>query len=69
MLDGDWTPDDQSFNEHIVLIGKEQGSDRAEVRALVAALEKTEQVIEVTTYNQYVKDTTQYLAAGGTVHK
>jgi hypothetical protein len=38
---GLWTPDDQSFNEHVALIGKEQGSDRAEVRALVAALEKT----------------------------
>eukprot|EP00972_Heterocapsa_arctica_P073749 10888239-Heterocapsa_arctica.AAC.1 len=47
----------------------EQGLDRAEVRALVAALSNTEEHIEVITDNQYVRDTAQYLAAGGTVHQ
>eukprot|EP00972_Heterocapsa_arctica_P044228 6529848-Heterocapsa_arctica.AAC.1 len=48
---------------------KEQGSDRAEVRALVAALEKAEESIEVITDDQYVRDTAQYLAAGGQIHQ
>eukprot|EP00972_Heterocapsa_arctica_P052360 7702047-Heterocapsa_arctica.AAC.1 len=39
---GIWSPDDQSFNGHCPLKGKNQSSDRAEVRALVASLEKTE---------------------------
>ena len=39
------------------------------MRALVAALEKTEGQIEVITDNQYVRNTAQYLASGGTVHK
>eukprot|EP00972_Heterocapsa_arctica_P109376 16106359-Heterocapsa_arctica.AAC.1 len=39
---GIWSPDDQSFNEKGSLKGKNQSSDRAEVRALVAALENTE---------------------------
>eukprot|EP00972_Heterocapsa_arctica_P068562 10130960-Heterocapsa_arctica.AAC.1 len=39
---GIWSPDDKSFNENGRLKGKSQSSDRAEVRALVAALEKTE---------------------------
>eukprot|EP00972_Heterocapsa_arctica_P074295 10965442-Heterocapsa_arctica.AAC.1 len=46
-----------------------QSSDRAEVRALVAALEKTSCQIEVVTDNQYVRNTAQYLASGGAVHK
>eukprot|EP00972_Heterocapsa_arctica_P056439 8327006-Heterocapsa_arctica.AAC.1 len=66
---GLWTPDNQSFNDNGALKRKEQGSDRAEVRALVAALEQTEETIEVITDNQYVRDTEQYIAAGGTVHK
>eukprot|EP00972_Heterocapsa_arctica_P057730 8516501-Heterocapsa_arctica.AAC.1 len=42
---GLWTPDDRSFNECGPLLGEEQGSDRAEVRAMVAALEKSEEAI------------------------
>ncbi len=49
--------------------GKNQSSDRAEVRALVAALEQTESNIDIITDNQYVRDTAQYLETGGTVHK
>eukprot|EP00972_Heterocapsa_arctica_P045903 6774735-Heterocapsa_arctica.AAC.1 len=59
----------QSFNGNGPLKGEQQSSDNAEVRALVAALETSEQDIEVITDNQYVRDTAQYLAAGGTVHK
>eukprot|EP00972_Heterocapsa_arctica_P010784 1581608-Heterocapsa_arctica.AAC.1 len=66
---GIWSPDEDNFNEHGPLKGKRQCSDRAEVRALVAALEKAENQIEVITDNQYVRDTAQYIAAGGTVHK
>eukprot|EP00972_Heterocapsa_arctica_P042264 6230109-Heterocapsa_arctica.AAC.1 len=57
------------FNECGPLLGEEQGSDRAEVRALVAVLEKTEDAIQVITDNQYVRDTAQYLAARGMAHK
>eukprot|EP00972_Heterocapsa_arctica_P043097 6354586-Heterocapsa_arctica.AAC.1 len=39
---GIWSPDDHSFNENVHLKRKNHNSDRAEVRALVAALEKTE---------------------------
>eukprot|EP00972_Heterocapsa_arctica_P038846 5723893-Heterocapsa_arctica.AAC.1 len=62
---GIWSPDDQSFNENGRLKGKNQSSDRAEVRALVAALEKTEGDIYIITDNQYVRDTAQYLETGG----
>eukprot|EP00972_Heterocapsa_arctica_P048041 7084834-Heterocapsa_arctica.AAC.1 len=68
MQGGDWTPDDQIFHENGPRLGEEQGSDRAEVRALVAALEKNKEIIEVITDNQYVRDTAQSLAAGGLVH-
>eukprot|EP00972_Heterocapsa_arctica_P025761 3790485-Heterocapsa_arctica.AAC.1 len=67
---GLWSPDDQSFNDNGPLKGTSQRSDRAEVRALVAALEKAEEEeVYVITDNQYVRDTAQYIAAGGTVHK
>ncbi len=66
---GIWSPDDGTFNDNGPLKGKNQSSDRAEVRALVAALEKTEGPIEVITDNQYVRNTAQYLQSGGTVHK
>eukprot|EP00972_Heterocapsa_arctica_P099707 14710846-Heterocapsa_arctica.AAC.1 len=46
---GLWSPDDQNFNENRLLKGVSQGSDRAEVRALVAALEKAEEYIEIIT--------------------
>eukprot|EP00972_Heterocapsa_arctica_P085842 12650797-Heterocapsa_arctica.AAC.1 len=36
---GIWSPDDHIFNENGPLQGNNQSSDRAEVRALVAALE------------------------------
>eukprot|EP00972_Heterocapsa_arctica_P081718 12044508-Heterocapsa_arctica.AAC.1 len=36
---GIWSPDETSFNDHGPFKGKNQSSDRAEVRALVAALE------------------------------
>eukprot|EP00972_Heterocapsa_arctica_P094144 13883923-Heterocapsa_arctica.AAC.1 len=39
---GLWSPNDHSFNEHGPLNGTNPSSDRAEVRALVAALEKAE---------------------------
>eukprot|EP00972_Heterocapsa_arctica_P089359 13175316-Heterocapsa_arctica.AAC.1 len=42
---GIWTPDEQNFNDNGPLKGKQQSSDRAEVRVLVAALEKYEQQI------------------------
>eukprot|EP00972_Heterocapsa_arctica_P031131 4582231-Heterocapsa_arctica.AAC.1 len=41
------------------------GSDRAEVRALLAALEKPIGKLEVITDNQYVRDTAKYLLSGG----
>eukprot|EP00972_Heterocapsa_arctica_P092467 13638917-Heterocapsa_arctica.AAC.1 len=62
---GIWSPDEESFNEHRPLKGSKQSSDRSEVRALVAALEKAENNIEVFMDNQYVRDTAQYIAAGG----
>eukprot|EP00972_Heterocapsa_arctica_P051116 7514551-Heterocapsa_arctica.AAC.1 len=39
---GIWSPDDHSFNYTVHSKEKNQSSDRADVRALVAALEKTE---------------------------
>eukprot|EP00972_Heterocapsa_arctica_P095015 14014131-Heterocapsa_arctica.AAC.1 len=39
---GIWSPDDHTFNENGPLKGTNQRSDRAEVKALVAALEKAE---------------------------
>eukprot|EP00972_Heterocapsa_arctica_P069790 10310430-Heterocapsa_arctica.AAC.1 len=59
---GLWSPDDQSFHENGPLKGTSQSSDRA---ALVAALEKAEEETYITTDNQYVRDTAQYIAAGG----
>eukprot|EP00972_Heterocapsa_arctica_P047372 6987448-Heterocapsa_arctica.AAC.1 len=50
---GLWSPDDQSFNEKGPLKGGSQSSDRAEVRALVAALEKADGKIDIITDNQY----------------
>eukprot|EP00972_Heterocapsa_arctica_P005708 843766-Heterocapsa_arctica.AAC.1 len=35
---GMWSPDTPNFKDNGALIGRDQGSDRAEVRALVAAL-------------------------------
>eukprot|EP00972_Heterocapsa_arctica_P079361 11695584-Heterocapsa_arctica.AAC.1 len=37
---GMWSPDNVNFKENGPMKGKHQGSDRAEVRALLAALEK-----------------------------
>eukprot|EP00972_Heterocapsa_arctica_P065760 9707544-Heterocapsa_arctica.AAC.1 len=62
-----WSPDNANFKENGALIGRDKGSDRAEVRTLVAALEK--QNIEVITDNQYVRDTANLLLSGGIVHK
>eukprot|EP00972_Heterocapsa_arctica_P074403 10980391-Heterocapsa_arctica.AAC.1 len=53
---GMWSPDNPKFKENGPLKGRDQGSDRAEVRALVAALNKTTSCIEVITDNQYVRD-------------
>eukprot|EP00972_Heterocapsa_arctica_P095470 14080383-Heterocapsa_arctica.AAC.1 len=64
-----WSPDNPNFKENDALKGKVQGSDRAEVRALLAALEKRIGKIEVITDNQYVRDTANGLLAGATVHK
>eukprot|EP00972_Heterocapsa_arctica_P111899 16428736-Heterocapsa_arctica.AAC.1 len=33
---GMWSPDNANFKENGAIIGKDQGSDRADVRALVA---------------------------------
>eukprot|EP00972_Heterocapsa_arctica_P110348 16244948-Heterocapsa_arctica.AAC.1 len=44
-------------------------SDRAEVRALVAASEKTEGAHDVITDNECVRNTAKYLESGGVVHK
>jgi ribonuclease HI len=66
---GMWSPDNANFKGNGPLKGKDQGSDRAEVRALLAALEKSTGRIEVITDNQYVRDTTNYLLSGGIVHK
>eukprot|EP00972_Heterocapsa_arctica_P048939 7210094-Heterocapsa_arctica.AAC.1 len=66
---GIWSPDESSFNDNGPLKGNNQSSDKAEVRALVAALEKTEGVIDVITDNQYVRNTAQYFESGGVVHK
>eukprot|EP00972_Heterocapsa_arctica_P022598 3325777-Heterocapsa_arctica.AAC.1 len=48
---GMWSPDNPNFNEHGLLKGRDQGSYRAEVRALVAALAKTTGCVEVISYN------------------
>eukprot|EP00972_Heterocapsa_arctica_P112698 16433280-Heterocapsa_arctica.AAC.1 len=64
-----WSPDNGNFKENGPIKGKDQGSDRAEVRALLAALEKTIGNIELITDNQYVRDTTNELLTGGTVQK
>jgi ribonuclease HI len=66
---GLWSPDDVDFRDNGPLKGKNQSSDRAEVRALVAALEKTKGEIDIITDNQYVRNTAQYLESGGAVHK
>eukprot|EP00972_Heterocapsa_arctica_P077717 11463081-Heterocapsa_arctica.AAC.1 len=66
---GTWSPDNPNVKENGALKGRDQGSDRAEVRALVAALEKSMSGIEVITDNQYVRDTANYLLSGGNVHK
>eukprot|EP00972_Heterocapsa_arctica_P015311 2255734-Heterocapsa_arctica.AAC.1 len=66
---GMWSPDNTNFKENGALKGKDQGSDRAEVRALLAALEKSTGRIEVITDNMYVRDTTNEQLTGGTVHK
>eukprot|EP00972_Heterocapsa_arctica_P114830 16444577-Heterocapsa_arctica.AAC.1 len=66
---GIWSPDNVNFKENGALKGKDQGSDRAEVRALIAALEKSIGRIEVITDNQYVRDTAKDLLTGGTVSK
>eukprot|EP00972_Heterocapsa_arctica_P086199 12706918-Heterocapsa_arctica.AAC.1 len=47
-----WSPDNANVNENGALIGRDQGSDRAEVRALVAALDQSIGGIEVITDNQ-----------------
>eukprot|EP00972_Heterocapsa_arctica_P107456 15829203-Heterocapsa_arctica.AAC.1 len=43
---GMWSPDNPNFKENYALKGKDQGSDRAEVRALLAALDKNTGRIE-----------------------
>eukprot|EP00972_Heterocapsa_arctica_P047623 7023970-Heterocapsa_arctica.AAC.1 len=66
---GNVVPGQPNFKENDALKGKDQGSDRAEVRALLAALEKSIGRIEVITDNQYVRDTANGLLTGGIVHK
>eukprot|EP00972_Heterocapsa_arctica_P092325 13614938-Heterocapsa_arctica.AAC.1 len=71
MRDGGSGPQTIKVSMSVVLCleKNKQGSYRAEVRALVAALETSEETIDIITDNQYVRDTAQYLAAGGIVHK
>eukprot|EP00972_Heterocapsa_arctica_P107300 15806767-Heterocapsa_arctica.AAC.1 len=64
-----WSPDNPNFKANGALKGRYQGSDRAEARALVAALEQSIGGIEVITDNQYVRDTSNYLLTGGALHK
>eukprot|EP00972_Heterocapsa_arctica_P093286 13761581-Heterocapsa_arctica.AAC.1 len=64
-----WSPDNPIFKENGPLTGRDQGSDRAEVMALVAALVKLIGGIAVITDNQYVRDTAKYLLSGGVAHK
>ena len=64
-----WSPDEPSFTENGPLLGRNQSSDRAEVRALVAALEISQAGVHIVTDNQYVRNTAQYLTTGGAVHK
>eukprot|EP00972_Heterocapsa_arctica_P062173 9163843-Heterocapsa_arctica.AAC.1 len=49
---GIWSPDEERFSETVPLKGIRPSSDRAEVRALVAALENAENIVEVITDNQ-----------------
>eukprot|EP00972_Heterocapsa_arctica_P061444 9061885-Heterocapsa_arctica.AAC.1 len=65
---GMWSPDNEMLQK-AALIGRDLGSDRAEVRALVAALGKYIGGIEIITDNQYVRDTADYLLSGGIVQK
>eukprot|EP00972_Heterocapsa_arctica_P071048 10497139-Heterocapsa_arctica.AAC.1 len=58
---GMWSPDNPNFKENGPLKGRDEGADRAEVRALVAALDKSIGGIEIITDNQYVRDTANYL--------
>ena len=66
---GMWSPDNDKFQENGPLKGKGQGSDRAEVKALLAALEKTIGRTEIITDNMYVRDTANSLLTGGQVLK
>eukprot|EP00972_Heterocapsa_arctica_P029589 4359060-Heterocapsa_arctica.AAC.1 len=50
---GMWSPDNPTLKENGALKGRDQGSDRAEVRALVAALEKLIEGTDIITDNQY----------------
>eukprot|EP00972_Heterocapsa_arctica_P073054 10791430-Heterocapsa_arctica.AAC.1 len=43
---GMWSPYNTNYTENGPLKGKDQGSDRAEVRALLAALEKSTDKLE-----------------------
>eukprot|EP00972_Heterocapsa_arctica_P078776 11616444-Heterocapsa_arctica.AAC.1 len=61
---GMWSTDNVSFKANGPLKGKDQGPDRADVRAPLAALDKSTGKIEVITDNQYVRDTTHYLLSG-----
>eukprot|EP00972_Heterocapsa_arctica_P102349 15079561-Heterocapsa_arctica.AAC.1 len=64
-----WSPDNINVKENGAPKGRDQGPDRAEVRALVAALEQLIGGIEVITDHQYVRDTANYLLTGGMFHK
>eukprot|EP00972_Heterocapsa_arctica_P113904 16439702-Heterocapsa_arctica.AAC.2 len=65
---GMWSPDNPKLKEHGALKGRYQGSDTAEVRALVSALGKSIGGIEVITDSQSVRDTANYIITGGVVH-
>ena len=62
---GMWSADNADFCISGPLVGRRQSSDRAEVRALVAAVESAEEVVDVVTDNMYVKDTAELIKMGG----
>ena len=62
---GMWSADNADFCIGRPLVGRRQSSDRAEVRALVAAVESAEDTVDVVTDNMYVKDTAEIIKMGG----
>ena len=60
-----WSAESTDFCVGKPLVGRRQSSDRAEVRALVAAVESASDTVDVVTDNMYVKDTAEIIKMGG----